>query len=76
VDRAVRCSGELRGQAWYAESPIGPAVLRYEPVQAMLGPRQLAARLRDPEPAVDSEWLPATEAVYGPVRLPITFQPE
>jgi cytochrome P450 len=33
--------GSLREQGWYAQSPIGPAVLRYEPVQALLGLRQL-----------------------------------
>lgn len=31
----------LREQSWWAESPVGPAVLRHEPVQTLLGMRQL-----------------------------------
>ncbi|NUT33507.1 MAG: cytochrome P450 [Hamadaea sp.] len=36
-----RTLAELREQSWYAQSPIGPAVLRYEPVQTLLGHRGL-----------------------------------
>ncbi|WP_212987088.1 cytochrome P450 [Actinoplanes auranticolor] len=31
----------LREQGWWAQSPVGPAVLRHEPVQTLLGMRQL-----------------------------------
>jgi cytochrome P450 len=33
--------GSLREQSWWARTPVGPAVLRYEPVQTLLGMRQL-----------------------------------
>jgi hypothetical protein len=35
----------------------------------------LASRLLEPTPAGPGEWLPPTEAVYGPVRLPIRYKP-
>jgi cytochrome P450 len=33
--------GSLRERSWWAETPVGPAVLRYEPVRTVLGMRQL-----------------------------------
>jgi cytochrome P450 len=35
----------------------------------------LADRLSEVEPAGPAEWLPPSEAVYGPVRLPIRYRP-
>ncbi|WP_203912171.1 cytochrome P450 [Rhizocola hellebori] len=51
---------------------LGAALARVELQEAL--PR-LAARLGDPHPTGPGEWLPPTEAVYGPIKLPIGYQP-
>ncbi len=50
---------------------LGAALARVQLQEAL--PR-LAARLRDPHPTGPGEWLPPTEAVYGPIKLPIGYQ--
>jgi cytochrome P450 len=50
---------------------LGAALARVVLQEAL--PR-LAARLGDPQPAGPGEWLPPTEAVYGPIKLPIGYQ--
>jgi cytochrome P450 len=52
---------------------LGAALARLELQEAL---PLLANRLLDPSPAGPDEWLPPTEAVYGPVRLPIRYRPE
>jgi cytochrome P450 len=51
---------------------LGAALARVELQEAL---PLLARRLLDPTPAGPGEWLPPTEAVYGPNRLPIRYQP-
>jgi cytochrome P450 len=51
---------------------LGAALARVELQEAL--PR-LAAALREPEADGPGDWLPPTEAVYGPVHLPIRYQP-
>ena len=50
---------------------LGAALARVELQEAL--PR-LAARFKDPHPAGPGEWLPPTEAVYGPIKLPMGYQ--
>jgi cytochrome P450 len=50
---------------------LGAALARVELQEAL--PR-LAASLRDLAPAGTAEWLAPTEAVYGPVRLPVSYR--
>ena len=49
---------------------LGAALARVQLQEAL---PLLASRLLDPRPAGPAEWLPPTEAVYGPVRLPIRY---
>lgn len=49
---------------------LGAALAKAELREAL--PR-LARTLREPTPAAPGDWLPPTEAVYGPVRLPIRY---
>ncbi|GAA3218454.1 cytochrome P450 [Dactylosporangium siamense] len=49
---------------------LGAALARVELQESL--PR-LAAALRAPRPDGPAEWLPPTEAVYGPTRLPIAY---
>ena len=49
---------------------LGAALARLELAEAL--PR-LAARIRDPHSAGPGTWLPPTEAVYGPLSLPIRY---
>jgi len=51
---------------------LGAALAR---VQLQESLPTLASRLLEPRPAGTAEWLPPTEAVYGPVRLPIAYRP-
>jgi cytochrome P450 len=51
---------------------LGAALARVELAEAL--PR-LAARIHDPRPAGPGTWLPPTEAVYGPLSLPIRYTP-
>jgi len=51
---------------------LGAAMARVELQEAL---PLLASRLLEPAPAGAGEWLPPTEVVYGPVRLPIKYQP-
>jgi cytochrome P450 len=51
---------------------LGAALARVELQEAL--PR-LAAGLGDLEAAGEAEWLSPTEAVYGPVRLPVSYRP-
>lgn len=51
---------------------LGAALARVELQEAL---PLLAGRLLEPTPAGPAEWLPPTEGVYGPVRLPIRYQP-
>jgi cytochrome P450 len=51
---------------------LGAALARVELQEAL---PLLASRLLEPTPAGPGEWLPPTEVVYGPVRLPIRYQP-
>jgi cytochrome P450 len=50
---------------------LGAALARVELQEAL---PLLASRLLEPTAAGPGEWLPPTEAVYGPVRLPIRYQ--
>jgi cytochrome P450 len=50
---------------------LGAALARVELQEAL---PLLASRLLEPTPDGPGEWLPPTEAVYGPVRLPIRYQ--
>jgi len=50
---------------------LGAALARVELGEAL---PLLASRLLDPSPAGPGEWLPPTEAVYGPVRLPMRYR--
>jgi cytochrome P450 len=50
---------------------LGAALARVELQEAL--PR-LASRLREPHPIGPGEWLPPTEAVYGPIKLPMGYQ--
>jgi cytochrome P450 len=52
---------------------LGAALARVELQEAL--PR-LAGAMRDPQPAGPAEWLPPTEAVYGPLRLPVRYRPD
>jgi len=52
---------------------LGAALARVELTEAL--PR-LAARIRHPQPAGPGTWLPPTEAVYGPLSLPIGYTTE
>jgi cytochrome P450 len=49
---------------------LGAALARVELQESL--PR-LAATMRAPRPDGSADWLPPTEAVYGPTRLPIAF---
>ncbi|GAA0916409.1 cytochrome P450 [Virgisporangium ochraceum] len=49
---------------------LGAALARVELAEAL--PR-LAQRIRDPRAAAPATWLPPTEAVYGPLTLPIGY---
>ncbi|GIJ44066.1 cytochrome P450 [Virgisporangium aliadipatigenens] len=49
---------------------LGAALARLELTEAL--PR-LAARIREPHAAGPGTWLPPTEAVYGPLTLPIRY---
>ena len=49
---------------------LGAALARVELAEAL--PR-LAARIRNPQAAGPGTWLPPTEAVYGPLSLPIRY---
>jgi cytochrome P450 len=51
---------------------LGAAMARVELQEALT---LLPSRLLEPTPAGPGEWLPPTEVVYGPVRLPIRYQP-
>lgn len=51
---------------------LGAALARVELQEALT---LLASRLREPTAAGPGEWLPPTEAVYGPLRLPVRYQP-
>jgi cytochrome P450 len=50
---------------------LGAVLARVELAEAL--PR-LAQRIRDPRAAGTATWLPPTEAVYGPLSLPIYFR--
>jgi cytochrome P450 len=49
---------------------LGAALARVELTEAL--PR-LARRIRDPQVSGPGQWLPPTEAVYGPLSLPIRY---
>jgi cytochrome P450 len=49
---------------------LGAALAKVELQESL--PR-LAKTLRNPIPAGPGDWLPPTEAVYGPTRLPIRY---
>lgn len=51
---------------------LGAALARVELQEAL--PR-LARRILEPKPTGPGEWLPPTEAVYGPLRVPIRYKP-
>ncbi|WP_326999742.1 hypothetical protein OHA72_31955 [Dactylosporangium sp. NBC_01737] len=56
----------LRELGWHAQTAIGTAVLRHTEVQQLL-------QLRTPRADGPADWLPPTEAVYGPTRLPMAY---
>jgi cytochrome P450 len=51
---------------------LGAALARAELQEAL---PLLARRLREPTAADPGEWLPPTEGVYGPLRLPVRYRP-
>jgi len=51
---------------------LGAALARVELQESLT---MLAGRLREPTAAGPGQWLPPTEAVYGPMRLPVRYQP-
>jgi cytochrome P450 len=69
IDRRQRPQLTFGGGMHYC---LGATLARVELQEAL--PR-LAASLRDLAPDGEAEWLSPTEAVYGPVRLPISYRP-
>lgn len=51
---------------------LGAALARVELTEALT---RLSARIRNPRAAGPGTWLPPTEAVYGPLELPIRYEP-